>query len=74
LAEHQTGKRRVVFALRQRHGRTLAFVTKHEADGVCFANTMVDETAQLPPRDEWRTGEPCPWSGHRAPGQRRRAA
>jgi hypothetical protein len=46
LAEHQTGKRRVVVARRQRHGRTLAFVTKHEADGVYYA-TMVDETARL---------------------------
>lgn len=34
LSEHQTGKRRVVVAMRQRKGRTRTFVTKQEADGV----------------------------------------
>ena len=33
LAKHQTGKRRVVVAFRQRGGRTLPFVTKHEGEG-----------------------------------------
>jgi hypothetical protein len=37
LAEHQTGKRRVVVALRERGGRTLPFVAKHEAEGVSIA-------------------------------------
>jgi transposase-like protein len=36
-AEHQTGKRRVVIALRQRDGRTLPFVGKSEAEGVGIA-------------------------------------
>ena len=34
LAEHQTGTRRVVVAIRARKGRTLTFVTKSEAEGV----------------------------------------
>lgn len=38
LAEHQTGKRRVVVALRQRKGRTLSFVVRNEADGIFYAN------------------------------------
>jgi transposase-like protein len=37
LPQHQTGKRRVVFAMRQRKGRTLTFVVKHEALGVDIA-------------------------------------
>lgn len=37
LAKHQTGKRRVVVALRQRNGRTLPFVLMSEADGVPLA-------------------------------------
>lgn len=37
LAEHQTGKRRVVVALRERGGRTLPFVVKHESEGVSIA-------------------------------------
>ncbi len=37
LAEHQTGKRRVVVALRERGGRTLTFVTRQEAEGVEIA-------------------------------------
>lgn len=34
LSEHQTGKRRVVVALRQRQGRIRSFVFHEEADGV----------------------------------------
>lgn len=34
LAEHQTGTRRVVVAIRARKGRTLTFVTKSESEGV----------------------------------------
>lgn len=37
LAEHQTGKRRVVIALRERGGRTLPFVGKEEKEGVSIA-------------------------------------
>jgi len=37
LAKHQTGKRRVVVALRERGGRTLPFVCKQEAEGVSIA-------------------------------------
>jgi transposase-like protein len=37
LAEHQTGKRRVVVALRERGGRTLPFVVKNEGEGVGIA-------------------------------------
>lgn len=36
LAEHQTGKRRVVIVSRQRKGRTLTAVVRSEADGVEF--------------------------------------
>ena len=32
--EHQTGKRGVVIAMRERVGRTLPFVTKEEDEGV----------------------------------------
>ncbi|NOX96386.1 MAG: IS1595 family transposase [Alphaproteobacteria bacterium] len=53
LARHQTGKRRVVIALRDRDGRTLTKVARREADGVRFAkehavpNTVInaDEAA-----------------------------
>jgi transposase-like protein len=47
LAEHQTGKRRVVVALRQRKGRTLTFVTRHEGDGVSIAKRVVDRLAVM---------------------------
>lgn len=41
LAKHQTGTRRVVVVARQRKGRTLALVTKAEADGVDIVKTRV---------------------------------
>lgn len=41
LAEHQTGTRRVVVALRQRRGRTRTFVATHEAEGVEIAAQVV---------------------------------
>ena len=41
LAEHQTGARRVVVALRQRKGRTMTFVRQSEADGVEIAAQVV---------------------------------
>lgn len=39
--EHQTGKRRVVVALREREGRTLPFVANDEGEGVALANENV---------------------------------
>lgn len=47
LAKHQTGKRRVVVALRERQGRTLTFVTRNEADGVEIAKRYVDRLATM---------------------------
>ena len=47
LAEHQTGKRRVVVAFRQRKGRTLPFVTMHEAEGVALAKRVVSRMAVM---------------------------
>lgn len=47
LAEHQTGKRRVVVAARQRRGRTLSFVVKHESDGVEIASRVVERNARI---------------------------
>jgi hypothetical protein len=44
-AEYQTGKRRVVVAFRQRKGRTMTFVTKHEGEGVEIAKRVVDRMA-----------------------------
>lgn len=45
LAQHQTGKRRVVIAIRERKGRTLTFVRKSEAEGVDIAKRVVLRTA-----------------------------
>ncbi len=47
LKKHQTGKRRVVVALRERNGRTLPFVTLSEADGVDIAKKHVSKTATM---------------------------
>ena len=47
LAEHQTGKRRVVVAFRQRKGRTLTRVVKHESDGVDIAKQIVAHSAVI---------------------------
>lgn len=41
LAKHQTGKRRVVVVARERSGRTLAVVTRQEADGVEIVKRVV---------------------------------
>jgi transposase-like protein len=41
LAQHQTGKRRVVVAFRQRKGRTLTRVVRQEAEGVELAKQIV---------------------------------
>ena len=47
LKRHQTGKRRVVIAMRERQGRTLPFVGKSEAEGVALANENVDRLATM---------------------------
>ncbi len=47
LKENQTGKRRVVVALREREGRTLPFVATNEAEGVALANENVDRMATI---------------------------
>lgn len=41
LAQHQTGKRRVVVVARQRKGRTRTTVRRREADGVKFVEAVV---------------------------------
>ncbi len=41
LAQHQTGKRRVVIVARERKGRTITTVTRSEADGVAFVEKLV---------------------------------
>jgi transposase-like protein len=46
-SEHQTGKRRVVVAFRQRKGRTLPFVTTNEAHGVLIAGRVVTKGSEL---------------------------
>jgi transposase-like protein len=47
LARNQTGKRRVVVALRQRGGRTLPFVAMSEAHGVQIATSVVEKNSKL---------------------------
>ncbi len=47
LAEHQTGRRRVVVAIRQRKGRTLPFVTRNESDGVEIVQRVVMPGAEI---------------------------
>ena len=42
LVQYQTGKRRVVIALRERHGRTFTHVRESEADGVKIAFATVE--------------------------------
>lgn len=44
---HQSGKRQVVVALRERKGRTLAFVAKHEREGVSLARANVQRGAMV---------------------------
>jgi ISXO2-like transposase domain len=41
LAQHQTGKRRVVIVARERQGRTLTTVTRSKADGVAFVEKLI---------------------------------
>ena len=47
LKRHQTGKRRVVVAFRERSGRTLPFVAMSEAEGVPLALENVCRTATM---------------------------
>lgn len=47
LSENQTGKRRVVIAIRQRKGRTLSFVAKQEAEGVRLVSRNVHRSAEV---------------------------
>jgi transposase-like protein len=47
LARHQTGTRRVVFAMRQRQGRTIAKVLRSEADGLDVLPHRVCGTAVI---------------------------
>ena len=58
LAEHQTGKRRVVVVMRERQGRTLPFVVKAEDEGVAVIASRVRPAApSMPTRP--RTGMSC---------------
>lgn len=47
LAQNQSGKRRVVVALRQRGGRTLPFVATSEAHGVLIAKKVVEKNSKF---------------------------
>jgi len=47
LKKHQTGKRRVVIALREREGRTLPFVGMSEGEGVALANENVSRMSTM---------------------------
>ena len=47
LKRNQTGKRRVVVALREREGRTLPFVAMSEVEGVQLANGNVSRMATM---------------------------
>lgn len=47
LKENQTGKRRVVVAMRERPGRTLPFVVLGEAEGVPLAIENIDRMATI---------------------------
>lgn len=47
LKKHQTGKRRVVVAMREREGRTLPFIAMGEGEGVKLAMENVSRTATM---------------------------
>ena len=47
LAQYQTGERRVVIVLRERHGRTFTHVRKGEAEGVKIALDTVEPKATI---------------------------
>ena len=46
-AKYQTGKRRVVVAIRERKGRTLPFVVRNEADGVAIVKRVVMPNTEI---------------------------
>ncbi len=66
LAEHQTGKRRVVVALRERGGRTFTHVTKQEAEGVdiAFKTRRARDDVSMPTKRA--TGTRCTRAGRSA--------
>ncbi|MGC1506317.1 MAG: IS1595 family transposase, partial [Sulfitobacter sp.] len=47
LKQHQTGKRRVVIAMRERESRTLPFVGMSEGEGVALANENVSRMSTM---------------------------
>lgn len=47
LKAHQTGKRRIVIAMRERDGRTLPMVTMSEAEGVDLAKSNISRMATI---------------------------
>jgi len=47
LSQYQTGKRRVVIVFRERHGCTVTFVRKSEAEGVEIAKRIVSRSAVM---------------------------
>lgn len=47
LAKHQTGKRQCVVVMRERGGRTLPFVVRHEGDAVPIVRDRVDTLATI---------------------------
>ena len=47
LKQHQTGKRRVVIAMREREGRTLPFVGMSEGESVALANENVSRLSTM---------------------------
>ncbi len=55
LAETQTGKRQVVVAMRERNGRTRAFVVKAEREGVTLAAQHIKPDAEV------HADEPSHW-------------
>ena len=62
LERHQTGKRRVVTAMREREGRTLPFVGQSEAEGVALANENVSRMSTMS-ADEQAIGMSYTWDG-----------
>ncbi|MEL6283811.1 MAG: IS1595 family transposase [Pseudomonadota bacterium] len=57
LAQHQTGKRQVIVAMRERKGRTMVGVAKREADGARLA------VANIKPNSTVHADEASHWDG-----------